>query len=125
MFLIYTIEDKILLKPDDLNMKKNDKEMFYEDIILEKTKQKYIGKVLLGHGIVVTIKKLILKTHLIVEMEGVINVEYEMDLILFKPQIGDLLYGKIIHSDFYYITVDCDLVKVKVPVEQLMKPSNM
>jgi DNA-directed RNA polymerase subunit E'/Rpb7 len=48
-----------------------------------------------------------------------------MDLIIFRPQIGDLLYGKIINSDMNYITVDCDIIKVKVPVEQLMKPTSM
>jgi hypothetical protein len=48
-----------------------------------------------------------------------------MDLIVFKPQVGDLLYGKIINSDMNYITVDCDIIKVKVPVEQLMKPTSM
>ena len=48
-----------------------------------------------------------------------------MEALIFKPQIGDLLYGKIIQSDFSYITVDCDLIKVKVPVEQLMKPNTV
>ncbi len=125
MFLIYTIEDKILLKPDDLNMKKGTSDLYYEDIILIKLKEKYIGKVLLNHGIVVTIKKLILKSNLIVEMEGLINAEYETDLIIFKPQIGDLLYGKIHSSDLYSVIVDCELIKVRVPVEQLMKPNTM
>lgn len=37
---------------------------------------------------------------------------------------GDLMYGKIIHTDEHFITVDCDLIKVKVPVDQLMKPSD-
>jgi len=75
MFLIYSLEDKILLKPIDLDMKNDDIKMFYEDIVLEKMREKHIGKVILNHGIVVTIKKLVLKTNLIVEMEGVINVE--------------------------------------------------
>jgi DNA-directed RNA polymerase subunit E'/Rpb7 len=75
MFLIYTLEDKIILKPDDLNPKSLNKNLCYEDILLEKVKEKHIGKVILNHGIVVTIKKLILKNNLIVEIEGVINVE--------------------------------------------------
>ncbi len=125
MFLIYTLEDKILLKPDDLNMKRNNSELLYEDIVLDKMNTKYIGKVLLNHGIVVSIKKLILKTNLIVEMEGVINVEYEIDLLIFRPEIGDILYGKIINADFNNITVDCSVIKVKVPIAQLMKPNLM
>ena len=48
-----------------------------------------------------------------------------MELIIFKPQVGDILYGKIIHSDDNFITVDCDIIKVKVPAEQLMKPNNL
>jgi DNA-directed RNA polymerase subunit E'/Rpb7 len=75
MFLLYTLQDRILLKPDDLNMKDNDANLLYEEIILEKTREKYIGKVLLNHGIPITIKKLIITNSLIVEIEGVINVE--------------------------------------------------
>jgi len=45
MFLIYSIEDKILLKPDDLNSKTEQIIKLYEDIILEKAREKYIGKV--------------------------------------------------------------------------------
>ena len=48
-----------------------------------------------------------------------------MELIIFRPQVGDLLYGKIINSDDYFITVDCDIIKVKVPAEQLMKPNKL
>ncbi len=45
MFLIYSIEDKILLKPDDLNNRSDQVIKLYEDIILEKAREKYIGKV--------------------------------------------------------------------------------
>jgi len=45
MFLIYSIEDKLLLKPDDLNSKQHQQIKSYEDIILEKVREKYIGKV--------------------------------------------------------------------------------
>lgn len=49
MFVIYTIEDKILLKPDDLNSKTENTLKLYEDIILEKAREKYIGKVFKNH----------------------------------------------------------------------------
>jgi len=75
MFLIYTIEDKIILKPDELNINNEKGNMTYEDIILKKVKDKYVGKVLLNHGLVVSYKKFILNNNLIVEIEGVINVE--------------------------------------------------
>lgn len=45
MFLIYSIEDRLLLKPDDLNYKNDTNIKLYEDIILEKAREKYIGKV--------------------------------------------------------------------------------
>ena len=75
MFLLYTLQDRILLKPDDLNMKNKEINLLYEEIILEKTREKYVGKVLLNHGLVITIKKLMIINNLIVETEGVINVE--------------------------------------------------
>jgi hypothetical protein len=42
MFVLYNIEDRILLKPEELG---NTKLKLYEDIVLEKTRDKYIGKV--------------------------------------------------------------------------------
>ncbi len=33
--------------------------------------------------------------------------------------------GKIVSSDDVDIKVDCDMIKVKVPIEQLMKPSKL
>jgi hypothetical protein len=45
MFINYTIEDKILLKPDDLNIKSEIRNKLYEEIILDKVREKYIGKV--------------------------------------------------------------------------------
>jgi DNA-directed RNA polymerase III subunit RPC8 len=85
---------------------------------------------LFNHGIVVTIRKLILKNSLIIETEGVINIEvivyfiqYDCDLIILRPTEGDILYGKIKSSDENCIMLDCDLVKVKVPKAKLMLPS--
>ena len=42
MFLLYSLEDRILLKPNDLN--RSDK-ISYEEIVLEIVRNKYIGKV--------------------------------------------------------------------------------
>ena len=42
MFLLYSIEDRILLKPNDLNRSDN---VSYEEIVLEIIREKYIGKV--------------------------------------------------------------------------------
>ena len=75
MFLIYSIEDKILLKPEELNKQTDNTEISYEDVVLNRSKEKYLGKVLLNHGIVISIKKFVLRNNLIVEMEGIINVE--------------------------------------------------
>ncbi len=120
MFLIYTILDRTLLKPEELNLKNS--ELLYEEIILAKTRHKYIGKILLNHGIAITIKKLSILNNAIIEVEGVISVEYEIELVMFQPKIGDILYGKIIDSDENFILVDCEIIKVKVPVEKIMKP---
>jgi hypothetical protein len=42
---------------------------------------------------------------------------------MFQPAIGDILYGKIIESNENFILIDCDVIKVRVPTEKLMKPS--
>lgn len=46
-------------------------------------------------------------------------------MIIFRPQLGDILYGKIIDSNPEFISVDCEIIVVKVPTEQIMKPSQM
>jgi len=136
MFLLLTIEDKILLNPSELNNnyylqeddKKNIKEITkeplksYNEIIYLKLREKYISKILLDYGLVISIRKFKIKSNLIVEIEGLINIEYEISLIIFKPQIGDILYGNIENSDETKIMVDCGIIKVKVPSEQLLKP---
>jgi DNA-directed RNA polymerase subunit E'/Rpb7 len=80
MFLLYTLQDRILLKPDDLNMKNKEASLLYEEIILEKAREKYIGKVLINHGIAITIKRLMIINNLIVETEGVISIEVKIIL---------------------------------------------
>jgi DNA-directed RNA polymerase subunit E'/Rpb7 len=136
MFLLLTIEDKILLNPSELNNnyylqeddKKNIKEISkeplksYNEIIYLKLREKYISKILLDYGLVISIRKFKIKSNLIVEIEGLINIEYEISLIIFKPQIGDILYGNIENSDETKIIVDCGIIKVKVPIEQILKP---
>ena len=42
---------------------------------------------------------------------------------MLQPAIGDIMYGKIIESNENFITVDCDVIKVRVPTEKLMKPA--
>ena len=154
MFILLDIEDKILLDPADLNptssVTSNELKPFplpsinnineiqqqqpqtnkqqdtplYTDIVYNKLRNKYINKIILNQGLVVSIYKYTIKSNMIVEIEGVINVEYECSLIVFRPQIGDVLYGKITHSNQDNIIVDCDIIKVKIPNEQLMKPAN-
>lgn len=42
MFLLYSLEDRILLRPEQLN---NNKTTTYEEIVLELIREKYLGKV--------------------------------------------------------------------------------
>jgi hypothetical protein len=44
---------------------------------------------------------------------------------MLQPSIGDILYGKIIESNKIFITVDCDVIKVRIPTEKLMKPTEL
>lgn len=100
MFYLLNISDKILLEPGELNPKKkvnnsqknnlviqqteeqiiekeNEptlKHLNYSDIVYKKLRNKYISKILMGMGLVVSIQKFEIKSNLIVEIEGVINV---------------------------------------------------
>ena len=135
MFSLLTIEDKILLDPgllsklshDSSKKKKSEIEenksiKTYSDIVYMRLREKYISKIILDQGLVVSIKSFKIKSDLIVEIEGVIDIKYECNLILFCPNEGDILYGTIYESDKNNIIVDCGLIKVKVPVQQLMEP---
>ena len=136
MFSLLTIEDKILLDPgllaklphDSNKKKKSDTEQnntikTYSDIVYMKLREKYISKIILEQGLVISIKNFKIKSDLIVEIEGVIDIKYECNLIIFCPNEGDILYGTIYESDKNNIIVDCGLIKVKVPIQQLMEPN--
>ena len=139
MFSLLTIEDKILIDPSQfadlipdyrrkkkqskLDMNEKNKEINkYSDIVYLKLREKYISKIIINQGLVVSIKSFKIKSDLIVEIEGVIDVRYECCLVMFCPKEGDILYGKICDSDQSYITIDCEIIKVKVPIQQLMEP---
>ena len=135
MFSLLTIEDKILLDPgllaklphDSNKKKKSDTEQnntikTYSDIVYMKLREKYISKIILDQGLVISIKNFKIKSDLIVEIEGVIDIKYECNLIVFCPGEGDILYGTIYDSDKNNMIIDCGLIKVKVPIQQLMEP---
>ena len=138
MFSLLTIEDKILLDPSqfaelthDNKLKKGQKKESndnnkdikkYSDIVYQKLREKYISKIIPDQGLVVSIKNFKIKSDLIVQIEGVVDIIYECGLIMFCPKGGDILYGKICDCSISYIVVDCDLIKVKVPIQQLMEP---
>lgn len=139
MFSLLTIEDKILLDPSlfaelihDKKQKKkhNQKEQIdnkieinkYSDIVYLKLREKYISKIIIDHGLVVSIKNFKINSDLIVEIEGVVDIKYECNLIVFSPREGDILYGTIFDSNQNSIIVNCGIIKVKVPTQQLMEP---
>lgn len=109
MFVLVNINDRIILKPEELV------NIPFEEILLVRARNKYIGKVLNNKGIVVTLKSLKIITNAIVELEGVLNVHFSCALIIFSPESGDLLYGCIVSSNMNGIIVDCDICKVFVP----------
>ena len=140
MFSLLTIEDKILLDPSEfaeLNKENNKKKKQnkkeskdnnnksinkYSDIVYLKLREKYISKVIIGQGLVISIKNFQIISDLIVEIEGVIDIKYECSLIIFCPKEGDILYGTICDYQQNYIIVDCDIIKVKVHKKQLLQP---
>ena len=139
MFSLLTIEDKILLEPGSFaeffhnNKKKNksntkqqsenNKDLKkYSDIVYLKLRDKYISKIIEDQGLVISIKDFKIKSDLIVVIEGVIDIKYECNLIIFCPKEGDILYGTIYESNQNNIIVDCGIIKVKVPTQKLMEP---
>lgn len=128
MFFLLSLEDKILLDPskfDELIPKNKDNSKSpkkYSDLVYILLRNKYISKIILDQGLVISIKSFKIKSDLIVEIEGVIDVKYECTLLMFCPKEGELLYGKICESENEYITIDCDIIKVKISNKQLMQP---
>jgi DNA-directed RNA polymerase subunit E'/Rpb7 len=137
MFSLLTIEDKILLDPSqfaelihDNKKKKKQKDKNdnkkdinkYSDLVYLKLREKYISKIIIDQGLVISIKNFKIKSDLIVEIEGVIDIKYECNLIIFSPKEGDILLGTICDSNQNSIIVDCGIIKVKVPTQQLMEP---
>lgn len=109
MFKLNYILDRIILKPEELTNK-----ISTEDLLISKIKTKYVGKVLFKYGIVCSLKSLKIINNTIVEIEGVINIEYETQLITFSPSNGDILYGNIINSSEEGILVNCGICKVHI-----------
>lgn len=117
MFILLSIFDRTIIRPEDLT------NIPFEEIVLIKIRSKFIGKVIIDKGLVVSIKSLIIRNNTIVEIEGVINVEYDTELIVFSPEQNDILYGKIIKSTEKGLLVDCDVCKVFVSAIQLPENS--
>jgi len=109
MFILLSISDRTIIKPEDLS-----KDFTFDYTVLNKIREKYIGKVLMNQGIVTSLKSLIITNNTIVEIEGVITVEYKADLIVLSPCSGDILYGDIIQSDENGIIIDCKICQVLV-----------
>ena len=147
MFILLNIEDKLILDPSELNnselpqtetnlpqistqnkytegKKEKPPLKSYNNIVYLKLRKKYISKILLGQGLVISIQKFKIKNDLIIEIEGVIDIDYECTLIIFKPIQGEILYGNIEESNSNNIIVNCGIIKVNIPNEHLMKPSN-
>lgn len=103
MFSLLNISDKILLDPGELNpikqedleykpnilalesddqQKKKEKNipkyLEYSDVVYKKLRKKYISKILMGIGLVISIQKFNIKSNLIIEIEGYLNVEVNL-----------------------------------------------
>ena len=147
MFILLNVEDKLILDPSELNTKQSfetesslpqistqnkyteeKKEKpplkYYNEIIYEKLRKKYINKILLNQGLVISIQKFKIKNDLIIEIEGVIDIDYECNLIIFKPIEGEILFGNIEESNLNNIIVNIGIIKVNISKDNLMKPSN-
>lgn len=119
MFIIIELNDKSILKPEELS-----KEIPIDILLLNKIKSKYIGKVLSNKGIVVSVKSIILKNNTIIEHEGVITIDFSSEIIVFSPKKDEILYGKIESSTENGLIIDCCLCKVFIKKGFLPENSN-
>ncbi len=109
MFILLSISDRIIIKPEELK-----KDFTFDFTVLNKVRDKYIGKVLINQGIVTSLKSLVITNNTVVEIEGVITVEYKAEIIVLSPTSGDILYGDIIQSDENGLVIDCKICKINV-----------
>ena len=137
MCILLNIEDKLILDPSELNTKQSfetesslpqistqnkyteEKKQktplkYYNEIIYEKLRKKYINKILLNQGLVISIQKFKIKNDLIIEIEGVIDIDYECNLIIFKPIEEEILFGNIEKSNLIHIIINIGIIKVNI-----------
>ena len=77
-------------------------------------RKKSINKILLNQGLLISIQKFKIKNDLIIEIEGVIDIDYECNLIIFKPIEGEILFGNIEESNLNNIIVNIGIIKVNI-----------
>lgn len=111
MFFLLNISDKILLDPGEFNPVKQqendnkqnilslqtpeqviekktetaqDKYIDYSDLVYKKLRNKYISKILMGQGLVLSIHKFNIKSNLIIEIEGLLNVDVSYTILKYN-----------------------------------------
>ena len=114
MFLLHTLDIKIDCQPEKLS------ENFRESIT-SKVDETFLGKIIKGEGICITIYDMKIIETLIIE--GFLQSRVILRLVMFKPFIGEVLTGKICECDKEGIEVDLVFCSAFIPAAFLNESS--
>ncbi|KAF2465025.1 uncharacterized protein BDR25DRAFT_306883 [Lindgomyces ingoldianus] len=114
MFILTTLEDLVQLKPSVLGLSS-------EKSVKDAINAKYSNKVIYDIGLCICVWDLMgASDGMIGHGTGLINVTVEFRMLVFRPFRGEILSGKIKHSDQDGITMDLDFTsEVYIPAENL------
>jgi DNA-directed RNA polymerase III subunit RPC8 len=114
-----TIQDLIQIKPQDFRKES-------PDAIKDVVNDKYSNKIVPGIGLCICMWDLISSTEgLIGHGTGLVNVNIEFRMVVFRPFRGEIIYGRIKSSNEEGIIVDLEFTsEVFVPYQNLFPNSS-
>ncbi|ORY14511.1 DNA-directed RNA polymeras-like protein III 25 kDa polypeptide [Clohesyomyces aquaticus] len=118
MFILTTIEDLVQLKPSVLNQNP-------EKTVKDAINEKYSNKIIYNVGLCICMWDLLgASDGMIGHGTGLVNVNVEFRLLVFRPFRGEILSGKIKHSDSEGITMDLSFTsEIIIPASNLFPNS--
>ncbi|XPS70981.1 DNA-directed RNA polymerase III complex subunit Rpc25 [Ascochyta lentis] len=119
MFILSTIQDLIQLKPQDFGKPS-------AQAIKDAINDKYSDKVVPGVGLCIALWDLLSATEgLIGHGTGLVNINAEFRLAVFRPFRGEIIYGRIKSSNPEGIVIDLDFTsEIFVPYQNLFENSS-
>ncbi|CDW77503.1 dna-directed rna polymerase iii subunit rpc8 isoform x1 [Stylonychia lemnae] len=115
MFELYVFLDEVILQPGELSN--------FNLTLENKIKNKLVNKVIPNEGLCVALKSIKVLDKIVVQGEGTVQTKVELSAVLIRPQVDEVLNGKVTTQNEYGIAVDIANLSIFIPSENLMKPS--